>query len=120
MTISFDEFFRGYDDSKQIFNVLLDMVNEIGPTELAVTKSQVAFRRNRPFAWVWIPGKYLRRKAAPLVLSISFPYPDLSPRWKQIIEPAHGRFMHHLELNSINDIDDEVRAWLQSAWEVAG
>ena len=28
-----------------------------------------------------------------------------------------GRFTHHLELHAESDIDDEVREWLQEAWE---
>jgi hypothetical protein len=45
---------------------------------------------------------------------------DPSPRWKQVVEPARGRFMHHLELTSAADIDHEVQSWLQAAWEMAG
>jgi hypothetical protein len=40
-------------------------------------------------------------------------------RWKQIVEPAPGRFTHHLELHTASEIDDEVRRWLQEAWEAA-
>src|SRR5690625_8029723 len=36
-----------------------------------VSKSQVAFRRRRGFAYLWTPGQYLRRPAAPVVLSIA-------------------------------------------------
>jgi hypothetical protein len=53
--------------------------------------------------------------AAPLVLTLSFPYRHGSPRWKEIVEPAPGRFTHHLELYSTADIDDEVTGWLRDA-----
>jgi hypothetical protein len=42
-----------------------------------------------------------------------------SPRWKEIVEPAPGRFTHHLELYDVADVDDEVRGWLRQAWEAA-
>ena len=113
--MTLDEFFEGQELSRQLFEALRGMIEELGPVELRVTKSQVAFRRDKAFAWAWMPGKYLRRKAAPLVLSIALPGRDGSPRWKQIVEPAPGRFMHHLELYTIDEIDDEVRAWLQAA-----
>lgn len=45
---------------------------------------------------------------------------DGSLRWKQVVEPAPGRFTHHLELRSVFDVDAEVRDWLQEAWELAG
>jgi len=120
MMISLDEFFRDHDDSRAIFEGLLILVEKLDPVEFRVSKSQIALCRDKPFAWIWIPARYLRGKVAPLVLTISFQYPDPSPRWKQIVEPAPGRFMHHLELHSSRDIDDEVRAWLQSSWELAG
>jgi hypothetical protein len=113
--MTLEEFFEGQELSRQLFDAMRGMIEKLGPVELRVTKSQIAFRRGKAFAWAWMPGKYLRRKAAPLVLSVSLPERDASPRWKQIVEPAPGRFMHHLELYAIDEIDDEVRAWLQVA-----
>lgn len=115
-----DEFFGDKIESRQLFDALLGLIDAIGPAEIAVTKSQVVFRRRRPFAWAWMPGKYLRGKVAPLVLSIAFQKRHPSPRWKSIVEPAPGRFMHHLELHSIADLDNEVAEWLRAAWEAAG
>ena len=117
--MTLDEFFEGQDEPRQLFEALCRMVNAIGPLELGVTKSQIAFRRRKAFAWAWIPGKYLRGKTAPLVLTLSLRSRDASPRWKEIVEPSPGRFTHHLELYSINDIDDQVRAWLRAAWMAA-
>ena len=117
--MTLDEYFAGYDESRLLFNALLDRIIQIDPAEPRVTKSQVAFYRKKPFAWVWIPQKHLGRKAAPLVLSLSFPLRDPSPRWKSVVEPARGRFMHHLEIFAAGEIDDEVNQWLRSAWEMA-
>lgn len=89
-----------------------------GPAEIRVTKSQVAFRRGRAFAWVWIPGRYLRGRHAPLVLTVSLPRRSRSRRWKEIVEPVRGRFTHHMELRSRADVDDEVRGFLRKAWAV--
>lgn len=115
-----DKFFEGYAGSRQLFDALLQRIDEICPVEIKVTKSQIAFRRNRPFTWVWIPAQYLRGNVAPLVLSLALPSRDPSPRWKEIVEPARGRFMHHLELYSTSEIDDEVDQWIQQAWKFAG
>ena len=113
------EFFAGREDSARLFESLRSAVDDLGPAELRVTKSQIAFRRREAFAWAWVPGMYLRGKRPPLVLSLSFRRQDSSPRWKEILEPAPGRFMHHLELASTAEIDDEVRAWLREAWDEA-
>jgi len=110
-----NEFFSGYEASRPLFEALLRMVESTGPVELSVTKSQIAFAEGRAFAWAWIPGRYLRRPAAPLVLSLVLTRRDSSPRWKEVVEPAPGRFMHHLELREAAELDGEVRAWLEEA-----
>jgi Domain of unknown function (DUF5655) len=92
------------------------MLANIGPTEMRISKRQIAFWRRKAVARVWIPGRYLRRGVAPLVLTLGFDHRDPSARWKEIVEPAPGLFTHHLELKSKGDIDDQVRAWLQQAW----
>ena len=115
-----DEFFAGQDASREIFEAVRRAVEASGPVELRVSKSQVSFRRRKALAWVWMPGQYLRGKTAPLVLTLSSPRRDASPRWKEIAEPSPGRFTHHLELYSVADVDDEVRGWLRDAWAGSG
>ena len=114
--MTLDEFFAGWEESRPIFDVLRTAAEAAGASDLVVTKSQVAFRRRRPFAWAWVPDRYLRGGHAPLVLSLSLWHRDLSPRWKEIVEPVPGRFMHHLELHAAAEVDEEVRSWLQQAW----
>ena len=114
--MTLDDFFAGRDESRLIFDTLRDAVDAVGQAELRVTKSQVAFRRRRAFAWAWMPSTYLHGRHAPLVLTISLRRRDPSPRWKEIVEPRPGRFTHHLELRSARDIDDEVRSWLLEAF----
>jgi hypothetical protein len=117
--MTLDEFFGGQEKSRQIFEAVRHTIEAIGPAELRISKSQVSFRRRRAFAWLWMPGQYLSGAVAPLVLTLSFRSRDGSPRWKAIVEPAPGRFTHHLELYSTSDIDDQVRGWLQDAWLAA-
>ena len=114
-----DEFFAGHPLARHLFARIQQEVNALGPATLHTTKSQVAFRRRRAFAWVWRPAQYLPQSPVPLVLSIALPGRDGSPRWKQVVEPAPGRFMHHLEVRATTDIDAEVRQWLRQAWDAA-
>jgi hypothetical protein len=53
-------------------------------------------------------------------LSLSLRRRDPSTRWKEIVEPAAGHFMHHLKLFSVSQLDAEVWAWLQEAYNQAG
>ena len=111
-----DEFFAGEDLARQLFDSVYSILTLIGPVEFRPIKSQISFRKRKAFAWVWMPGKYLHGKVAPLVLSLAFNRKDVSPRWKEIYEPTPGQFMHHLELYSPSEIDEQVHSWLQEAW----
>ena len=117
--MTLDGFFEGWDEARRLFEVIRGVVDEFGPVDLRAGKSQIAFTRRRAFAWAWIPDRYLHGAHAPLVLTLSLRRHDASPRWTQVVEPAPGRFTHHLELHGPEDIDAEVRAWLSEAWESA-
>lgn len=115
-TITLNEFFAAYGPARPLFEAVRAAIEALGPAEMRVSKSQIAFRRRVAFAWAWIPDRYLRGSHAPLVLSVSLRRRDESPRWKEVVEPAKGRFMHHLELWDVADVDEEVRGWVAAAW----
>jgi hypothetical protein len=114
--MTLDENFNGNKASREIFECLRELIETLGSVEMVVQKSQVAFRRKKTFACAWMPGKYLHGRVAPLVLTVYLRRRDSSPRWKEVVEPAPGRFTHHIELHSPNEIDDQVGGWLQEAW----
>lgn len=115
-----ESFFEGQPKALRLFEAVRQAVEAIGPAEMKVSRSQIAFRRRRNFAIVWRPEQYLKWPAAPLVLTLSFRERQPSPRWKEITEAAPGRFTHHLELYAAKDVDAEVKRWLSEAWEGAG
>ena len=117
--VTIEEFFAGRDESRRIYDAICATVYDVGPAAVRVGKSQIAFRRRIGFAFVWVPGVYLPRASIPLVLTIGLRRRDHSPRWKELVEPAPGRFTHHLELTDPADVDGEVREWLREAWEAA-
>jgi len=114
-----EEFFEDEPVARQLFEALRAMIDAAGPSTVRVTKSQIAFARRRQFAWAWMPRKVLRGRGAPLVLTLSLPARDLSPRWKQVVEPYPGRFTHHLELFAESDLDEQVREFIGRAWAAA-
>lgn len=105
------DLFGGNHMAQQLFAEVKRVIDSIGVNEFRVTKSQAAFRRKRIFAWVWMPSQYLLGEVAPLVLSISLNTRDRSPRWKEVVEPSPGHFMHHLELRELDDLDAQVVRW---------
>lgn len=113
------EYFVRSARTRRLRDAAIRAIESVGPSTRRTTRSQVAFHRRRGFAWIWAPAMYLTRGAAPLVLSIAAPRRLRSRRWKEVVEPTPGRFMHHLEIRRVRDLDAEVRAWLQTAWENA-
>lgn len=113
-------FFHGRPEAAKLYAHVDRLLRSIGDFECRVTKSQIAFRRRRGFAWVWTPDRWLQDDTAPLVLSVALGRRDASQRWKEVVEPQAGRWMHHLEVRSASDLDDEVASWLREAWAQAG
>jgi len=114
-----DEFFGDQPLAKELFVVIDREVEALGEVTIRVSRSQIAFWRRRTLASVWMPAQYLKREAAPLVLTVFLRRRDDSPRWKEVVEPYPGRFTHHLELYDPADVDDQVTGWLREAWEKA-
>lgn len=118
--MTLDEFFDGFEASRPLFEAVSQMISSVGASSVRVSKSQIAFSRRRAFAWVWVPARYLPQSTVPLVLSVALDRRDGSARWKQVVEPARGRFMHHLELTQASDLDGQVLAWVTEAWALSG
>lgn len=114
------DFFAGHPEALAVFEKVRAVLDKVVPFEVRTTKSQVALRRRRGFAYIWIPGRYLRKPAAEVVLSIALGRHDDSPRFKQVAHPAPGIWMHHLEIHHLTDIDEQVGAWLREAADGAG
>ncbi len=101
-----------------LFRAVAEAIASLGEAGVRVTKSQIAFRRRKGFAYVWRPDRYLKSDV-PAVLSIALPDEVKSPRFKQVAHPAPRVWMHHLELRDTAEIDDEVRGWLAAAFAQA-
>ena len=100
------------------YDRLSTLLAGIGPSTVRLTKSQIAFRRRRGFAYLWAPPAWARNRAD-VVLSIALPQDVASARWKQIAHPSPGIWMHHLEIRDVADLDDEVVGWLHAAYDAA-
>ncbi|HET7278970.1 MAG TPA: DUF5655 domain-containing protein [Dermatophilaceae bacterium] len=108
-----EEFFAGSPTGLAICRAVQAMVEGLGGgTEMRVSKSQVAFRRRRGFAYVWRPDRYLKSDV-PAVLSLATDHPIASQRFKEVVHPSPRVWMHHLELRDPTEVDSEVEQWLR-------
>jgi hypothetical protein len=117
-TLTPEEFFAGSEEGWAIYRAVLGVVSQLGPVEVRTTRSQVAFRAHRGFAYLWRPQQYVR-STYPAVLSIALRRECTSPRFKSVVRPAPGTWMHHLEVRSSHDVDAEVATWLAEANDAA-
>jgi Domain of unknown function (DUF5655) len=114
-----EDLFDGHPTAQAVLRAVLAHAEHLGDCQVRTTKSQVALRRRRGFAYLWRPGQYLRRPSAEVVLSIVLDRRDDSPRWKEVVHPSPAHWMHHLEVHDPAEVDDEVTGWLREAAELA-
>ncbi|MEO5321500.1 DUF5655 domain-containing protein [Arthrobacter sp. CC3] len=114
-----EEVFRGSPLGLELLRRVEGILAAYPPSTMNATKSQVAFRGRRGFAYLWWPARYIRSDV-PAVLSIALPRRIDSARFKEVVSPAPGVWMHHLELRFLSDLDDEVAEWLGEARREAG
>ena len=116
----FERFFEGDEEGLAILLAVVAAVHRLGPAETRVGRSQVSFRRRRGFAYIWRPSRYLGKSTVPAVLSLALPRRLRSRRFKQVVNPSRGVWMHHLEVPSATSIDGQVLRWLRQAYDEAG
>ncbi len=97
-----------------------EAIADAEPLEVRTSRSQVALRRRRGFAWLWRPDRYLARPGAAVVLSFALGRDATSARLKQVSQVSRRHWMHHLEVRDLAEIDTEVVGWLREAAERAG
>jgi hypothetical protein len=115
-----EAFFADHPDALAVYEKVRSVLDGFGRYDVRTSKSQVAFRRKRGFAYLWLPGQYLAEPAAEVVLSVALGRHDESSRFKEVAHPSPAHWMHHLEIQEPADIDDEVAEWLGEAFERSG
>lgn len=103
-----------------VYEKVRSCLADLGPYEVRTSKSQIASRCQRGFAYIWLPGQYLKNPDAEVVLSIALGRHEQSARFKEVVHPATHHWMNHLELHGPDEIDAEVVEWLREAIEHAG
>ncbi len=111
-----EEFFAENDEALAVYRRVEELIARAGlPFTVRTSKSQVTFCRRRGFAYVWMPGRYLKNPAADVVLSIALDRHIPSERFKEVVHSAPSVWMHHLEIHTPDDLDDQVGRWLHDA-----
>ena len=81
------DFFAGHHDPLAAYEKVRAVVDTIGHCDIRTSKSQVAFRRRREFAYLWRPSRHPTKPTAEVVLSIAVTRHDDSTLFKQVAHP---------------------------------
>lgn len=108
-----DESFAGRPPvQREIFNALLAHLRALGPVHIGAVRVGVFLHCDRKLAEV-------RPQIRSLVLSVVLPRPTDHPRIARRMTIGAGRIGDVVKLVTLEDVDDEVRAWLTEAYAAA-
>ena len=101
-----------------IFEALRDVLLEKYPDmQVFRQKTCLSFRDPRPFCYVSRAKAWNRKKNAEryvvLSFALSMPVPD--ERIHYCVQVTPNRFTHHVAVGSVDEIDDQLLAWLHMA-----
>lgn len=107
-----DQHFAAKDASvRETFDRILRVVRGFGPVTVLSEKTRIALHVRMSFAALsprqrWLDGHVVLARRLD------------SPRFKRIYVVSPRNVVHEFRLNSPDDVDGEVAAWLREAYEV--
>lgn len=106
-------FFADNPKQLELFLVVMEKIQAIGPVKIQVMKSQISFAGHHKFAWVWLPPVWAKNHPEDcIVLTFGLDYQIQHERIEKIVNPYPHRWTHHLIIEKISDLDDLVGGWL--------
>ena len=78
-----------------LFQMMRSFIESLGPVAIDVSKTQVAFGRERNFAWVWLPQMWIKKRPdTSITVAFDLPKRVRHPRIASAAEPRPGRWTH--------------------------
>jgi hypothetical protein len=108
--IPLDAHFDGKPELRAVFDAFVVAAEANGPVTINATKSRITLQARMRFAAVERPGR--DHLNAHLVLS----RPIESPRFTRVEHLPPSYYVHHLKLDCVEDVDDDLRGWLAEAY----
>jgi len=81
-------------------------------------RTQTAFSRQTQFAWVWLPRT--KKDAGKLMVSFALPQRNVVERMAWVASERPGKYVHHVAVASPEEVDGELKAWLEAAYVFCG
>jgi hypothetical protein len=101
-------------EERAIWDRFVELVEAAGTSEMVVTKSRVAFRAaHRIFA-----GGFFKTRRLELFFDLPEPVPESERdgRFRQVWEHSRRLWTHRLKIERVDELDDQLAAWLAESW----
>jgi hypothetical protein len=105
-----ERLFEGRPEALELFKLVREYIESLGPAQLEVSKTQVSFGLKTKFAWVWLPQLWIKKRSnESITLAFAMSYRVQDSRIAEAVEPRPGRWTHHVLINSPEDFDEQVK-----------
>ena len=104
-----DAYFEGRPRSREVFDVIADRIEALGPSQMTVA-SQISFGRRRKFAWFWLYNVTKKDPNGVPHLMLALDYPVDSERIRDVSRVGKSRWNHQIVVRSAEDAQSQ---WLE-------
>jgi hypothetical protein len=101
---------RGSPEVQRTFAALKQVLERLGPFDLIPVKTMIVLAHGGNFG-----GIVIRKSALDVGFFLARQLSD--PRVRRAERLSPRKFVHHVQLASVAEIDDELVGWLQEAYE---
>ncbi|NTW70955.1 MAG: A/G-specific adenine glycosylase [Eubacteriaceae bacterium] len=103
-----------------VYEAIREKISQLPGVNSKVQKTQITFTAENAFAWVWLPIRKLRdRPENYLILTFGLDHQVVHPRIVQAVEPYPNRWTHHVIIENVTEIDEEIMSWIIQAYHFA-
>ena len=97
------------------------LLSELEGVTIQPQKSQITLKNRRVFGAVsFLPARRAKDRPEPYItVTLGLNRRENSSRIDQASKPYPGRWTHHIVIGSVEEIDDELMAWVHEAYDFA-
>ncbi len=116
-----DKYFDRHPEALELSQAVTDRITcEFQDVKMNVGKSQVSFSNKYLFAAISAPLRKVKgRPEVYIVVSFGLNRREDDPRIVEAVEPYPGRWTHHVIVESVQDIDEQLMEWIREAYDFA-
>ena len=111
------EFFLKRPEAFPLYEAVRAKICELPGVTVKVSKTQVSFSNRHGFAYVSLPHSRIKgHPAACILVTFGLSYRLDDPRIYVATEPYPMRWTHHVIVERVDEVDDQLMAWIREAY----